>query len=191
MRYPQLLLAIIFILTTIFAAPVTDTQAYTQYRFLTMDDIRQEQSMWCWAAVTQTIGRYKTGDRAVTQCDIVYDQYAGCWNWGSINSGTIQAALYAEYRLTSVVEWYAVGFTTVQGAIQGESPLAVYWAWRSGNGHHVTIRGYYEDTGTNTRDIFYIDPTPGSAGGFRRNSYAWMVADGNHTWTETLLNVRS
>lgn len=145
--------------------------------------------MWCWAAVTQTIGRYKTGDRSITQCQIVSSQYSVCGNWGSINSGTIQAALNAGYRLKSTVDWYADGFVTIQGAINGDSPVAIYWAWRNGNGHHVTIRGYYENTDTNIRNIDYLDPTPGAAGGPWTKPYTWMVDDGNHTWTETLLNV--
>lgn len=161
-------------------------------RYLSTPRLYQEQSMWCWAAATQIVGRFLTGNTTVSQCNIVAGEYGTCGNWGSINSNSIKSQLGWRYNVGSRdVIWSSVAFSTIKNEIDFNRPVPIYWAWDAGNGHHPVISGYYWDNALGTQNIQWFDPAPASSGGgFKLNSYNWMVRNpGRHSWNETIIGV--
>jgi hypothetical protein len=147
--------------------------------------------MWCWAAITQSVGRYLTGNTSVTQCDIVAGTYGYCGNWGSQSLNTLKNALVYEYGVISNDNiWSSVSFDRIKSEINANQPVMAYWQWiGASNGHDLTIRGYYHDTYYGIQNVYYLNPASDSSGGAHTASYGWFVNDGTHNWQETLTGI--
>jgi hypothetical protein len=179
----------IFVLTLLFFGAFAGSYEYAHAasRTLGVPQIKQEYSMWCWAAVIQAVGRYLTGNTSVTQCNIVSDFYLGCPNWGSpSDNDSIDAGLRARYNVSTSLYDAAISYSWIQSEINASRPVVVYWQWQSdaNMGHFVTINGY----DTNLSQVMYIDPDPGT-GGQSKQAYGWMVSNAQYRWTASNVNI--
>src|ERR1043166_3427368 len=168
----------------------------TKAQVLTVSEVFQEQTEWCWAACTKCVlGFY---NYSKTQCEIAdytrtvatwhtygttdccTNPYQGCnyWNYNWGYAGSMQDILYHFGNITTTN--FGTYFTPaqIQTEINGGHPFIFRWAWNSGGGHFLI--GY----GISGTDIYYMNPIPGY--GYQISDYNWVVSDGsNHTWTHT------
>ncbi len=163
---------------------------------LTVKEVVQEQSQWCWAAVGQVLLDYY--GHTFSQCaiaeytrknaswhdfgdaDCCVDPTKGCnyWNYLSSSSGGVSDIVKAFGNLPSKS---AGAMTTSQVAqeidVQGR-PFVARWGWKSGGGHFVVVHGQAGEM------ISYMNPWKGE--GIKTAKYSWFKKGSNHTWTMSL-----
>jgi hypothetical protein len=107
----------------------------------------QQQTNWCWAAVSTSTALYYGAASPWTQCSLANAQLgqSGCCTDGSTSA--CNQAWYLDRALTQVghfQSWQrsAATFAQVQAAIGASQPIGVRIGWSSG-GHFVAIRGYH------------------------------------------------
>ncbi|RLD46917.1 MAG: hypothetical protein DRI86_01835 [Bacteroidetes bacterium] len=164
-------------------------------QILTVGEVEQEQTEWCWAGVSKCIVDYY-GD-TTDQCEIAEytrttatwhnfgnldccnDPNQGCnyWNYNYGYSGSIKDILLFFSGITN----YGTANTLTKAAIDDElfntRPFVIRWGWYSGGGHFVV--GY----GKSGNTIYYMNPWYGE--GKKLADYDWIVDDGVHEWTHT------
>jgi hypothetical protein len=162
---------------------------------LNVPEVIQEQTQWCWAGVSKCILDYYGYPH--TQCEIA--EYArtvitwtsygttdccvnpnvGCnyWNYNYGYPGSIQDILLHFGSITGYGTGSALSLTNVQQEITAGHPFVVRWGWAAGGGHFVVGHGI------NGSDVYYMNPWFNE--GLHVSTYAWLLTDGNHTWTHT------
>jgi hypothetical protein len=110
----------------------------------------QEQSEWCWAAVTASIGNFYAGDDQLKQCDVVNTllRRNDCCADGSSGSCNRQFDLDSALRRLEHFDRRQPGqpdFNVVVAEIDGGRPLAVRIRWSEGGGHAIVIYGFTDD----------------------------------------------
>jgi hypothetical protein len=108
----------------------------------------QQQTNWCWSAVSTSAALFYSPSSPWTQCTLVNAQLgqSTCCSDGS--TATCNQPWYLDRALTQVghfQSWLssAASFAQVQTAISSSQPLGVRIGWSSGGGHFVAIRGYH------------------------------------------------
>lgn len=149
-------------------------------RYNTANVYVQEQSNWCLAATAKTVIQHETGSSA-SQCQLI--------KWGKgISSCPNEAGDFYKDVASSLTRGGVVNIGYVQASprtwaqvvddMNADQLVMVRWAWRSGGGHALVIRGY----NTSGSMLSYVNPLNSS---FQSGSYNFMVNDGTHTWTNT------
>jgi len=153
--------------------------------------VYQERSQWCWAAVSESILRYKGHHHS--QCNIaeytrsvatwhnygsVHCCHGGCNHWNYIQglAGSIEDILLHFGQLNTVFSMPALPLHSIEDEIRADRPFVIRWGWKTGGGHFVVGHGISGQT------IMYMDPMYGAMIG----SYSWMVNGPNHNWTSSL-----
>jgi hypothetical protein len=159
--------------------------------------VTQEQSQWCWVAVTKCVLNYY-GD-SVDQCSIAeYTRNMATWhNFGSQNcctlpaeecnywnynwgqSGSIQDILLHFGKIQTAGKSDSLTIKEISIEITKNHPFIIRWAWTSGGGHFMVGHGIKDDF------IYYMDPLPGE--GFKIARYDWVVSGYGHHWKGTNL----
>ena len=146
----------------------------------------QQQSEWCWAAVTSSIDHYFDNGSTWTQCGLANDQLGQgtCCNDGSSTSCNcpwyLERSLGRVNRLRAFLQAVAP-FPGVQQEINQKDPLGVRIGWAGGGGHFVVIFGY--DDATATDYVIVADPI----WGVTQLPYSALVSGyrGNGSWTHS------
>lgn len=140
---------------------------------LHVDNYRQQQSNWCWAAATQTIVNYYNRQRARRQCEIVnhglgrkdccQEELPKECNKPNNHSKTIEVMKRYKVNGSSVG---ALSFDKVKQQIDKSRPGQLSWKYGKKNvGHRVSFSGYKDEK---VDKIRIKDPSKGSS---------WMAYD--------------
>jgi len=164
-------------------------------QILTVGEVEQEQTEWCWAGVSKCIVDYY-GD-TTDQCEIAeYTRTTATWhNFGSVDccNSPLYGCNYWNYNygypgsikdillFFSGVTNYGVSSYLTKETIDFElshgRPFVIRWGWTTGGGHFVV--GY----GKSGNTIYYMNPWYGEGKKFA--DYDWVVDDGDHQWTHS------
>jgi hypothetical protein len=128
---------------------------------------RQEQTNWCWAAVSATVVHYFNAETSWSQCDIVSDCLGEDACDTDASSPTINKAWYLDEALRVVgclrqMKDRKVSYETVSTEISARRPLGIRLQWRGGGGHFVVIRGWFKG---DDDSMWYIVEDPAKRGG--------------------------
>ncbi len=190
----SLRVACLFVLSISLAA----TLLADGWMILSVPQITQQHSYWCWAATSQTILSYYGTN--VAQCEIAnYGQQRGdccqmstefdtrhdCNATNSLNGTYGTAGILQHWGLsTPTYSGAALSWAEVLSEIDAGRPFVIRWGWDGGGGHELTGYGYSYVDGSYTR-VSYMNPSPDE--GYTSADYAWTVHGSDHTWTHTLL----
>jgi hypothetical protein len=151
-RYPEVL--------DVFAVG-TDQGTYTTWW---LDHIRfdmqpQQQTNWCWAAVSTSVAEFYHPGSGWTQCSVAGAELSRTDCCGSGASGPCNVPWYLDRALTRVGRldrWVAgsVSVAAVETEVTYARPLCLRVAWSGGGAHFLTIRGHY---GWNGTDYLSVD----------------------------------
>ena len=164
-------------------------------QILTVGEVEQEQTEWCWAGVSKCIVDYY-GD-TTDQCEIAEytrttatwhnfgnvdccnDPSQGCnyWNYNYGHSGSIKDILLFFSGITNYGTSNTLTKIAIDDQLSNARPFVIRWGWYSGGGHFVV--GY----GKSGNTIYYMNPWYGEGKKFA--DYDWVVDDGDHQWTHT------
>lgn len=127
-------------------APVVRLQ-----RALAFDMAKQEQTNWCWAAVSTSVARFFGSGAVPTQCKLAANQLRVAECCGEAGAGSacnqpwyLDAALEHLGRLARMANG-AQSFTVFQGQIDADKPLCARIGWAGGGGHFVALSGWRID----------------------------------------------
>lgn len=107
----------------------------------------QQQSNWCWAAVSTSVDHWYNPSSTVTQCQVVNQQVGRndcCQNGGSSNCnvyGFLDQALGYVGRLDHV-DSSTESYATVVGQVVTFHPLGIRVAWSGGGAHFIAATGH-------------------------------------------------
>src|SRR5262245_50136888 len=123
-----------------------------RWRRLSFAMQHQQQTQWCWAAVSTSVSLYYDPSSTWTQCTVVNAELGQttCCNNGS--SAACNQPWYLDLALTRTGNLTAVtGGTTTFAGIRSEIDagrlLGVRIGWSGGGGHFVVLEGYKPDPG--------------------------------------------
>lgn len=162
---------------------------------LDVPEVIQEQSQWCWAAVSKNVLSYYGHDNE--QCEIAeYTRTVATWhdfgqvnccenpnlgcnywnyNWGY--TGSIADIL----NHFSGIETNNIGSKLTLAQIENElingKPFIFRWGFTSGGGHFLVGHGLTGNA------MHYMDPWFGQ--GHMIADYDWVVSSQTHSWTHT------
>lgn len=158
-----------------------------RYLHLTMQT--QQQSNWCWAAVSTSVAHFYSSSSPWTQCSVVNAELGASTCCTNGSSSSCNQPWYLDLALTRVghLDHWAGGTATrqqIMTEIDHRRPLGVRIGWSGGGGHFVAIDGYEEDQ--NERDggiVEVTDPIYGTS----RLLYETLVSSYQSTgsWTHS------
>jgi hypothetical protein len=154
---------------------------------LGFDVEQQQQSNWCWAAVSVSVAQYYRRQTPWTQCTVAGAELnrSDCCGGGA---GTgCNVVWYLDRALTRVQSLRirnagSTPFADVQAEIAADRPLGCRIGWSTGGGHFVTIGGWMlAPDGTQYVDVF--DPLYS----YSQTTYQSFVSayQGVGTWTHS------
>lgn len=114
--------------------------------------VHQQQTNWCWAAVTQAINAFKGG--TATQCQIASGSLGRndcCTQPGNCNIPYYLDRSLTLYNLLRSMVPNKYGYNQIRNEISAQKPVGVRLGWNGGGGHFVTVYGYQ-----NNANIGYI-----------------------------------
>jgi peptidoglycan hydrolase-like protein with peptidoglycan-binding domain len=144
----------------------------------------QQQSNWCWAAVSSSVSHFYDPASSWTQCKVANAQLGRTDCCGGGASGPCNVYGYLDLGLTEVghfdhLQAGTTTFAVLQSEIIGSRPLGIRVAWSGGGAHFVTA------IGAEAGDLVLVgDPGSGT------NSlvdFATLQTDysGSGTWTHS------
>ena len=107
----------------------------------------QQQTQWCWAAVSVSVNLYYHPASGQTQCAVAnaaMGQTTCCADGSAAQCNQpwfLDLALQIVGNLNAVTSGKAA-LTSVKGEIDGCRPLCLRIGWNGGGGHFVTVCGY-------------------------------------------------
>ncbi len=107
----------------------------------------QQQTNWCWAAVTVSVSAFFKPTTSWTQCTLVNAEFArnDCCTSGSISACNKPWYLQKSLKRTNNLESWSSGTGTMSKIafeINNGNPICVRIGWSGGGGHAVAIDGY-------------------------------------------------
>lgn len=173
------MLAVTGLATGIAIAGAGQAQAGT----LALTVFPQERSQWCWAASSQAVIHYLTG-QSDGQCELVKvgNQSDDCADVPGSFSQQL-GNIYAHYGINGGELLYAMPtMTEIRQDIDRSKPLQIRYGYHSSDltqGHIVTISGY---SGTDT--VYWADPGSGTiksgTHAYLSNNATWQTTHGRH-----------
>ena len=164
-------------------------------QILNVPEITQEQTEWCWAAVSKCVLDYY--NFPYLQCEIAeYTRNVSTWhnfgstpccnsalqgcnywnyNWGV--NGSIQDILVHFGSISNYGVGSPLSISDIQNNINQHRPFIIRWGWISGGGHFIVGHGIQGN------NVYYMDPWFGE--GFKVSTYANLINNGQHIWTHT------
>ncbi len=182
-----------FIIFLLLLLPTTPARG----KVLPFSEVFQEQSQWCWAAVSRSLLLYYGHDKS--QCtiaeysrqvatylnfgkvDCCKDPSQGCniWNYCSGTPGSIEDILNHYGTLGAKGIEQPVTDAEVDSEINTHGrPFVVNWLLTSGSGHFVVAHGLTNGI------LAYMNPSPGE--GKTVGKLSWVRNGGGHTWRHTV-----
>jgi len=168
-------------------------------QILNVPAIIQEQSQWCWAAVSKSVLGYYNYPY-YSQCEIAeytrslrfydfgtvpccFSALYGCdyWNFNWYYPGSVQDILAHFGNIYNVGMTDILSISDIQNNISQNRPFIAAWKYSNGAGHAVVGRGI-----DSNNIVYYMDPTWNVVGGgYQVLSYNNFKKDGTHEWIET------
>jgi len=138
-------------------------------RYLSFAMQPQQQSNWCWSAVSTSVAHYYTPSSPWTQCGVANAELGvtSCCSNGS--TAACNQPWYLDRALTRVghLDHWSGGTATrpqVMTEVDRRRPLGVRIGWSGGGGHFVAIDGYEEDAAERDGGIVEVtDPIYGTS----------------------------
>jgi hypothetical protein len=145
----------------------------------------QQQTNWCWAAVSTSVALYYDPASTWTQCTVANGELgrSDCCGAGGGTScnvyGTLNTALTRVGHLDHMDSTVA-SFQAVDDEIDGGRPLGIRVAWSGGGAHFLSVIGYLEGA---TNYVAVDDPIYGKSD----LTYATLETSyqGSGTWTHS------
>ena len=111
----------------------------------------QQQTNWCWAAVSTSVALYYDPSSTWTQCAVANAQLGRTDCCGSGAGSACNVYGFLDRALTTVghLDHWSGGvasFQSIDGEIDAGRPLGIRVAWSGGGAHFLAIIGYLEDT---------------------------------------------
>ena len=151
----------------------------------------QQQSEWCWSAVSVSISLFYNAGSGWTQCSMANQelgQATCCQNGSTMQCDQpwyLDKALLRTTNLNSVSSGHA-SFARVVSEIDQDRLLGVRIGWAGGGGHFVTIGGYDDSDAANPL-VYVEDPGPGAAPAWVAYNTLVGAYQGSGTWTHSYL----
>ena len=128
----------------------------------------QEQTNWCWAAVSASVSHYYSSTSTWSQCTVANAALprTDCCGAGAADPGKCNKPWYLNIALNVTgnldrVESRSLRFSEVQAEIGRDAPLGTRVGWFGGGGHFQTIVGWLvADSGVEYIDVsdpIYLD----------------------------------
>jgi hypothetical protein len=145
----------------------------------------QQQTNWCWSALTVSVSRFYDPSSMWTQCLLANNQLGQSTCCANGGSAQCNRGWYPERSLPTTGnlarhELAAAPFQGVDAEIDGGRPIGVRVDWAGGGAHAIAISGYLEGT---VNFVAVADPWYGAS------DVAFSVFQGTYqgsgTWTET------
>jgi peptidoglycan hydrolase-like protein with peptidoglycan-binding domain len=144
----------------------------------------QQQSNWCWAAVSTSVSHFYDPNSSWTQCGVANTQLGRTDCCGSGASGACNVYGYLDQGLQEVghfdhLQYGTTTFEVLQNEIIASRPLGIRVAWAGGGAHFIAAIGSEED------DLVLVGD-PGSGTNSLVN-YATLETsyNGSGTWTHS------
>jgi len=159
---------------------VPNAAAYVAYKYNPVAAQVQEKSLWCWAATASMAAKY-LGASSATQTNIVTFVKGSAVN----DTGTVYDIKngMAHYTVYSTALLSSLSFGDIIYNIDRNMNMVAVVTWTSGGGHAYLIRGYYQDTGAGTSNVYYIDPADGS---YNIKSYSTFKNNSASNWVNSV-----
>jgi hypothetical protein len=130
----------------------------------------QEESNWCWAAISSAVDRYYNPYSFLTQCEVAAEmpglQQNACIDPEQNNAPEALQTALDVIGMGNTPKTLGIDFKTLQSEIDAGRPVCARIEWTGGGAHFVVLCGYQEWTrGVNTlatvdvADPFYPDST--------------------------------
>lgn len=161
-----------------------------RWRQLAFTMQHQQQTQWCWAAVSTSVSLYYDPSSTWTQCTVAnaeLGQTTCCQNGSSAACNVpwyLNSALQRVGNLNAFSNG-ATSFTGVRTEVDGGRPLGVRIGWSGGGGHFAVVEGY--KPGPGEQRVAIDDPWYGASD----LTYATFVSSyqGTGSWTHSYTTV--
>lgn len=127
----------------------------------------QQETNWCWAAVSQMIGAHYYG--LLTQRQIVINVLGAEYNQGTSDAQVRQAIAFAINNKYNVTTRNSLSYEKIQKYISTSKLMGIKMVWNSGGAHALVLSGYSADG-----KVTLVDPAANA--GIERYSYSSLVA---------------
>jgi hypothetical protein len=159
-----------------------------QARILNYTNQLQEQTNWCWAAVSNAVDHYYDSTSSSTQCSIANGTLGRSDCCGVGASGACNIPYFLNQALSNVghLDFFtssSYSFSKVTSEIDTGRPLCIRVGWSGGGGHFLAIHGYFNFFFFTER-LTLADPIYG----VQTVNYTGLFNDsyqGSGTWTHT------
>ena len=155
----------------------------------------QQQTQWCWAAVSNSVSHFYDTASTWTQCTIVNAELGQTTCCTNGSTAACNKSWYLDKALTRVgclLSWASgtLTFATVQSLINTSRPPCARQGWSGGGGHFMAIVCYFEGllgllagSGSTAKRLRISDPWYGDS----VVDYDTFVSgyQGSGTWTHT------
>jgi len=178
------ILVMCVIINILFCAEVESVLAYPAQCSISVTRREQQETNWCWAAVSQMIGAHYYG--LLTQRQIVINVLGAEYNRGASDAQVRQAIAFAINNKYNVTTRNSLSYEKIQKYISTSKLMGIKMVWNSGGAHALVLSGYSADG-----KVTLVDPAANA--GIERYSYSSLVAgttiqsgSGRYTKTWTL-----
>lgn len=134
-------------------------------RILPFTTEHQDQTNWCWAAVSIGIAKFYSATTTWQQCTLANSEF-GQTDCCSSGAATCNRPWVLEHPLATVghLDQFLTGsmqFTAVGSELDNSHPVACRIGWSQGGGHFTTLYGYDDSSG---QELVYVgDPWYGNS----------------------------
>jgi Papain-like cysteine protease AvrRpt2 len=151
----------------------------------------QEQTQWCWAAVSVSVALYYQPGSGWTQCQMVNlekGQTTCCQNGSTpqCNQPHVLDEPLARAGVLDHMEFGTVDYDVISTHIEEHRPVAWRIGWSGGGGHFAVIEGYQRHGG---EWVAVDDPWFGQSD-LAVSTLTGGMYQGSGTWTHTYLTRR-
>jgi hypothetical protein len=150
----------------------------------------QQQTNWCWAAVSGAVAAYYNASTTWTQCAIADAELGRSDCCGAGASGACNVPWYLNSALSRVghLASFASGtltFAIVQSEINAGRPVCARIGWSGGGGHFVALTCWYRNLLTGTQSVRVDDPWPAYGRSVWLFSAFSTAYQGSGSWTHS------
>lgn len=109
----------------------------------------QQQTQWCWAAVSNSVSHFYDASSTWSQCTVVNAELGQTTCCTNGSSAACNQSWYLDRALTRVGRLQSWGagtltFATIKSLINGGQPPCARQGWSGGGGHFMGIACYFE-----------------------------------------------
>ena len=169
-------------ITLILCISTANVFAASDYLYLGISGVKQEQTNQCWDATSKSVIDYLGAwSPKPTQSAICKTIKGSVINQGA--NFYEDRDSFSFYNVTTTATSSTVSYGTIKDNIKGWcSPMKATIFWRSGGGHDYVIYGYYEDQ--YVQNVSYMNPWPDNPT-WNSTTYRNFVSNSSWTWGRT------